>query len=56
MFGRTMMLLSFTLAVDLDAARAAPGDAGIRSVDESNGALRLDPADTFGIRLELVAG
>jgi hypothetical protein len=47
-------LESVALVVDLDAAPAALAEAGIGIVDERDGTLRLDPADTFGIRLELI--
>jgi hypothetical protein len=47
-------LESVALVVDLDAAPAALAEAGIGIAEERDGALRLAPADTFGIRLELV--
>jgi hypothetical protein len=47
-------LHSVALAVDLDAAPAGLVDAGIAIAREEPGALWLDPADTFGIRLQLV--
>jgi hypothetical protein len=49
-------LHSVTLAVDLDAAPAGLEAAGIGVVRDDPGSLVLDPADTFGIRLELVEG
>jgi hypothetical protein len=48
-------LQSVTLAVDLDAAPAGLAAAGI-GASEGHDSLRLDPADTFGIELELVDG
>jgi Glyoxalase/Bleomycin resistance protein/Dioxygenase superfamily len=47
-------LHSVALEVDLAAAPAGLEAAGIGIADERDGALRLDPADTFGIRLELL--
>jgi hypothetical protein len=47
-------LESVALVVDLDAAPAALAQAGIGIAEEHDGVLRLDPTDTFGIRLELV--
>jgi methylmalonyl-CoA/ethylmalonyl-CoA epimerase len=47
-------LHSVSLVVDLDAAPAALEEAGIGITDERDDALRLDPADTFGILLELI--
>jgi hypothetical protein len=47
-------LHSVTLAVDLDTARAGLAAAGIDVARETPSSLFLDPADTFGIRLELV--
>ena len=47
-------LHSVALAVDLDTAPAALTEAGIRVAREDPGALWLDPADTFGLRLQLV--
>lgn len=47
-------LYSVTLAVDLESAPAGLAQAGIGVAREEPGALVLDPADTFGIRLELV--
>jgi hypothetical protein len=47
-------LHSVTLAVDLDAAPAGLAAAGIGVVGDEPGALWLDPADTFGIHLQLV--
>jgi hypothetical protein len=49
-------LHSVTLAVDLDAAPAGLEAAGIAILRDDPGSLVLDPADTFGIRLELVEG
>ncbi|HEU5307082.1 MAG TPA: VOC family protein [Acidimicrobiia bacterium] len=49
-------LHSVTLAVDLDAAPGGLEAAGIAVLGDDPGALVLDPADTFGIRLELVEG
>jgi hypothetical protein len=47
-------LHSVTLAVDLDAAPDGLAAAGIGVRRSDPGCLRLDPADTFGIHLELV--
>jgi hypothetical protein len=47
-------LHSVALAVDLDAAPAALEAAGIGVAREDEGTLWLDPADTFGLRLQLV--
>lgn len=47
-------LHSVTFAVDLDAAPAALAAAGIGIARREPASLWLDPADTFGIRLELV--
>jgi hypothetical protein len=47
-------LHSVALAVDLDPARAGLAAAGIGVAREEPGTLWLDPADTFGIRLQLV--
>ncbi|HEY3671592.1 MAG TPA: VOC family protein [Acidimicrobiia bacterium] len=47
-------LHSVALAVDLDAAPAALATAGIDIVREDAETLWLDPADTFGLRLQLV--
>jgi Glyoxalase/Bleomycin resistance protein/Dioxygenase superfamily len=47
-------LHSVTLAVDLDPARAGLAAAGIGVAPEEADTLWLDPADTFGIRLQLV--
>ncbi len=47
-------LHSVSFAVDLDAARAALPAAGVGVAREEQGSLWLDPADTFGIRIELV--
>ena len=47
-------LHSVTLAVDLGTAPAGLAEAGIGVEHEQPGSLLLDPADTFGIRLELV--
>jgi hypothetical protein len=47
-------LHSVALGVDLAAAPAGLDAAGIRVAREEPGSLWLDPADTFGIRLELV--
>ncbi len=47
-------LHSVTLAVDLDTAPAGLGTAGITIACEQPGSLWLEPADTFGIRLQLV--
>ena len=47
-------LHSVALAVDLDAAPAALAEAGIGIAREDAGTLWLDPADTFGLRLQLV--
>jgi hypothetical protein len=48
-------LQSVTLAVDLDRASAALAEAGIGVVDQRDDALHLDPADTYGIDLQLVS-
>jgi catechol 2,3-dioxygenase-like lactoylglutathione lyase family enzyme len=48
------MLHSVALAVDLDAAPAGLAAGGIAIAREEAHGLWLDPADTFGIRLELV--
>ncbi len=48
-------LHSVTLAVDLDTAPAHLETAAIRIAREDHGSLWLDPSDTFGLRLELVA-
>jgi catechol 2,3-dioxygenase-like lactoylglutathione lyase family enzyme len=48
------MLHSVALAVDLDAAPAGLAAAGIGVAREEPDALWLDPADTFGVRYELV--
>jgi hypothetical protein len=47
-------LHSVTLAVDLDAAPKGLAAVGIGVAREEPGQLWLDPADTFGIRLQLV--
>jgi catechol 2,3-dioxygenase-like lactoylglutathione lyase family enzyme len=47
-------LHSVTLAVDLDGAVSALDGAAIGSARVPSGALALDPADTFGVRLHLV--
>jgi hypothetical protein len=47
-------LHSVTLAVDLDAAPAGLDAVGVGIAREQDGTLWLDPADTFGIRLQLV--
>jgi len=47
-------LSSVTLAVDLDTAPAGLARAGIGIAREGDRSLWLDPAATFGIRLELV--
>jgi 4-hydroxyphenylpyruvate dioxygenase-like putative hemolysin len=47
-------LQSVTFAVDLDAAPAGLEAAGIGVAREGEGSLWLDPADTFGLHLELV--
>jgi hypothetical protein len=47
-------LHSVTLAVHLDSAIPALGAAGIRVARERPGSLWLDPADTAGVRLELI--
>jgi hypothetical protein len=47
-------LHSVTLAVDLAAAPAGLAAAGIAVAREASASLFLDPADTFGIRLQLV--
>ncbi len=47
-------LHSVALAVDLDTASAGLATSGINIAREQPGALWLDPADTFGIRLQLV--
>ncbi len=47
-------LHSVALAVELDTAPGGLDAAGIRVVHEEPGSLWLDPADTFGIRLQLV--
>lgn len=47
-------LHSVALAVDLDSAPAGLDAAGIGIAREEPGSLWLDPADTFGIRLQLV--
>lgn len=47
-------LHSVALAVDLDDAVAALDHAGVGITDQGDGALRLDPADTFGLDLRLV--
>ena len=47
-------LHSVALAVDLAAAPAALATAGIGIAREDQGTLWLDPADTFGLRLQLV--
>jgi hypothetical protein len=47
-------LHSVALAVDLDAAPAALATAGIGIAREDQRTLWLDPADTFGLRLQLV--
>ncbi len=47
-------LHSVTLAVDLDAAPAALAEADIGIARTEQGTLWLDPADTFGLRLQLV--
>ena len=47
-------LHSVALAVDLDRAPAGLDAAGIGIAREEPGSLWLDPADTFGIRLQLV--
>ena len=47
-------LHSVALAVELDTAVAGLEAAGIGIVRTERGALWLDPADTFGIRLQLV--
>jgi methylmalonyl-CoA/ethylmalonyl-CoA epimerase len=47
-------LHSVAFAVDLDIARAGLEAAGIGVASEDDGGLWLRPADTFGIRLQLV--
>ena len=47
-------LHSVALAVDLDAAPTGLAAAGIGVARQEPGSLWLDPADTFGIRLQLV--
>jgi len=47
-------LHSVALAVELDRAPAGLEVAGIGIAREEPGSLWLEPADTFGIRLELV--
>ena len=47
-------LHSVALAVDLAAAPAALATAGIGIAREDQGTFWLDPADTFGLRLQLV--
>ena len=47
-------LHSVALAVDLDAAPAALAEAGIGIARAEQDTLWLDPADTFGLRLQLV--
>jgi hypothetical protein len=47
-------LHSVALAVDLATAPAALATAGIGIAREDRGTLWLDPADTFGLRLQLV--
>lgn len=47
-------LHSVALAVDLDTAPAGLAAAGINIARGQPGSLWLDPADTFGIRLQLV--
>ncbi|HLM18349.1 MAG TPA: VOC family protein [Acidimicrobiia bacterium] len=47
-------LHSVALAVDLAAAPEALAAAGIAVAREDRGTLWLDPADTFGLRLQLV--
>ena len=48
------MLQSVTLAVDLAAAPAGLDAAGIGVAHVDPDSLRLDPAETFGLELELV--
>ena len=47
-------LHSVALAVDLDTAPAGLEQASIGIAREDAGSLWLDPADTFGLRLQLV--
>jgi len=47
-------LHSVALAVDLDRAPAGLEQASIGITREDEGSLWLEPADTFGVRLQLV--
>jgi len=47
-------LHSVALAVDLDAAPAGLARAGLRIAHDAGESLWLDPADSFGVRLQLV--